>query len=220
MWAGSLQVSCSSSCFAGVHQRRHRRTAAPGVEPGSASRVARRAHRGDNRPKEPLAGGSVSMQIVIDTNDWQRLSAPVRQELLRLLGSEAATAPRGTAEQRGFRWRVPHDLTPGLAKKLLRGLSEDTINRLKLFARDGGRVRMRDLLAVTEDSDLHALSAFEGTVTRKLRRLVGDDNKIVSLIMWDYDAEQWDTEHRELVDGVFYVSPTTAQVLQRHFARS
>ena len=159
------------------------------------------------------------MQIVIDTNDWQRLSAPVQQELLRLLGSEAATAPRGAAEQRGFRWRVPHDLTPALAKKLLRGLSEDALKRLKLFARNGGRVTMRDLLAVTKDSDLHVLSAFEGMVTRKLRRLVGDDNKIVSLIMWDYEAEQWDAEHKELIDGIFYVSPTTAQVLQRQFAR-
>ena len=160
------------------------------------------------------------MQIVIDTNDWQRLSAPVRQELLKLLGSDPATATqRASTEQRGFRWRVPHDLTPALGKKLLRGLGEDAVKRLKLFARNGGRVTMRDLLAVTKDSDLHVLSAFEGIVTRKLRRLVGDDSKIVSLIMWDYDAEQWDADHRELIDGVFYVSPATAQVLQRHFAR-
>lgn len=160
------------------------------------------------------------MQIVIDANDWQRLSAPARQELLQLMGSESiAEGPRPPAEQRGFRWRVPYDLTPALAKKLLRGLSDDTLRRLKLFARDGGRATMRDLLAVTKDSDLHVLSAFEGVVTRKLRRLVGDDNKIASLIMWDYDAEQWDADHKELVDGVFYVSATTAQVLQRHFAR-
>ena len=160
------------------------------------------------------------MQIVIDTNDWQRLSAPVRQELLKLLGGDAApAAQRASTEQRGFRWRVPHDLTPALGKKLLRGLGEDAVKRLKLFAHNGGRVTMRDLLAVTKDSDLHVLSAFEGIVTRKLRRLVGDDSKIVSLIMWDYDAEQWDSEHKELIDGVFYVSPATAQVLQRHFVR-
>lgn len=160
------------------------------------------------------------MQIVIDTNDWQRLSAPARQELLQLFGSEAAAAPpRAPVEQRGFRWRVPYDLTPALAKKLLRGLSDDTIQRLKLFSRNGGRVTMRNLLAVTKDSDLHVLSAFEGTVTRKLRRLVGDGNKIASLIMWDYEAEQWDADHTELVDGVFYVSETTAQVLQRQFGR-
>jgi hypothetical protein len=161
------------------------------------------------------------MQIVIDATDWQRLSAPVRQELLRLLGSQPlAEAARASTEQRGLRWRVPYDLTPALAKKLLRGLSEDTIKRLKLFARNGGRVSMRELLAVTKDNDLHVLSAFEGTVTRKLRRLIGDDHKIASLIMWDYDAEQWDADHKELVDGVFYVSGATAQVLQRHFGRS
>jgi len=158
------------------------------------------------------------MQIVIDASDWQRLSAPARQELLQLFGNESKTEfEQSTTDRRGFRWRVPHDLTPGLAKKLLRGLSEDTIRRLKLFARNGGRVTMRDLLAVTKDSDLHVLSAFEGTVTRKLRRLVGDNHKIASLIMWDYEAEQWDADHKELVDGVFYVSPLTAQVLQRHF---
>jgi hypothetical protein len=160
------------------------------------------------------------MQIVIDAGDWQRLSVPTRQELLGLLGSQPASAAPQSSNERGFRWRVPHDLTPQLAKKLVRGLSEDAVRRLRLFARNGGRVTMRDLLAVTKDSDLHVLSAFEGMVTRKLRRLVGDDNKIVSLMMWDYDAEQWDADHRELVDGVFYVSSATAQVLQRYFAKT
>jgi len=160
------------------------------------------------------------MQIIIDTADWQRLSATSRQELLQLLGSETAAEPaRAAAAARGFRWRVPYDLTPALARKLLRGLGDDALKRLKLFARNGGRARMRDLLAVTKDSDLQVLSAFEGTVTRKLRRLVGDDNKIVSLMMWDYDAEQWDADHKQLLDGTFYVSPTTAQVLQQHFGR-
>jgi len=158
------------------------------------------------------------MHIMIDPGDWQRLSAPARQELLGLLGGGEA-APSQPSTNKGFRWRVPYDLTPQLARKLMRGLSEETVKRLKLFARNGGRVTMRDLLAVTKDSDLHVLSAFEGMVTRKLRRLVGDDNKIVSLIMWDYEAEQWDPEHKELIDGIFYVSPTTAQVLQRQFAR-
>lgn len=158
------------------------------------------------------------MQMVIDASDWQRLSAPARQELLQLFGeSSKAALTQSTADQRGLRWRVPYDLTPGLAKKLLRGLSDDTIKRLKLFARNGGRVTMRDLLAVTKHSDLHVLSAFEGTVTRKLRRLIGDSQKIASLIMWDYEAERWDADHRELLDGVFYVSAPTAQVLQRHF---
>jgi hypothetical protein len=159
------------------------------------------------------------MHIMIDPGDWQRLSAPARQELLGLLGSgPAATSQPST--NKGFRWRVPYDLTPQLARKLMRGLSEEAVKRLKLFARNGGRATMRDLLAVTKEKDLHVLSAFEGTVTRKLRRLVGDDNKIVSLIMWDYDSEQWDADHAELLDGVFYVSASTAQVLQRYFAKN
>ena len=158
------------------------------------------------------------MHIMIDAGDWQRLSAPARQELLGLLGSGAAISSQ-PSNNKGFRWRVPYDLTPQLARKLMRGLSEETVKRLKLFTRNGGRASMQDLLAVTKENDLHVLSAFEGTVTRKLRRLVGDDNKIVSLIMWDYEAEQWDAEHKELLDGVFYVSPATAQVLQRQFAR-
>ena len=161
------------------------------------------------------------MQITIDNADWQRLSASSREELLRLLGGKTAIEQaRPASSQRGFRWRVPYDLTPALAKKLLRGLGDDAVKRLKLFARNGGRARMRDLLAVTKDSDLQVLSAFEGTVTRKLRRLVGDDNKIVSLMMWDYDAEEWDADHKELIDGVFYVSHATADVLQRHFGRA
>jgi hypothetical protein len=160
------------------------------------------------------------MQIVIESADWQRLSPPTRQELLRMIGAEDMTAAVPARGQKGFRWRVPYDLTPQLARKLVRGLSDDALKRLKLFARNGGRVTMRDLLAVTKDSDLHVLSAFEGAVTRKLRRLVGDDNKIVSLIMWDYDAEKWDTAHKELLDGVFYVSDSTAKTLQQHFARN
>jgi len=158
------------------------------------------------------------MHITIDAGDWQRLSATARQELLRLLGNEAV-APAQPPSNKGFRWRVPYDLTPQLARKLLRGLSDDAVKRLKLFAKNGGRVTMRDLLAVTKENDLHVLSAFEGTVTRKLRRLVGDDNKIASLMMWDYDAERWDADHTELLDGIFYVSPATAQVLQQYFAK-
>ncbi len=53
----------------------------------------------------------------------------------------------------------------------------------------------------------------------KLRRLVGDNNKIVSFMMWDYDAEKWDKDHTELKDGVFYVSDATARILQQHFSR-
>lgn len=162
------------------------------------------------------------MQLVIDNGDWQRLSSSAREELIGLLGTETAhTRVRGgvsAQNPKGFRWRTPFDLTPELGRKLLRGLTDDQLNRLRLFAKGNGRVTLKQMLAVTKGADLHVLSAFEGAVTRKLRRLVGDENRIISLIMWDYDSEKWDRDHTELVDGVFYVSPTTAETLKKSFA--
>ena len=160
------------------------------------------------------------MQIVLDASDLRRLSPFARSELLRLFQADgAASVPTRVVNKKGFRWRVPYDLTPELARKLMRGVGQDARKRLQLFARDGGRATMRELLAVTRDADLHVLSAFEGALTRKLRRLVGDDEKIVSLIMWDYDAEKWDPEHKTLLDGVYYVSPATVQAFRQVFER-
>jgi hypothetical protein len=162
------------------------------------------------------------MQLVIDNGDWQRLSSSAREELIGLLGTEAAASrARGAPSPqnpKGFRWRTPFDLTPELGRKLLRGLAEDQLKRLRLFAKGNGRVSLKQMLAATKGADLHVLSAFEGAVTRKLRRLVGDENRIISLIMWDYDAEKWDRDHTELVDGMFYVSPATAKALRKSFA--
>ncbi len=164
------------------------------------------------------------MQIVIENTDWRRLSSGAREELLQLLEEPSSSAPakQRTAvpadNNKGFRWRVPFDLTADLGRKLLRGLTDDQMKRLKLFAKGDGRVSLKTMLAATKDADLHVLSAFEGAITRKLRRLVGDDNRIISLIMWDYDAEKWDKGHNELVDGVFYVSPATVQALRKCFA--
>ena len=109
-------------------------------------------------------------------------------------------------------------MTADLGSKLLRGLTADQLKRLKLFAKGNGRVSLKTMLAATKGADLHVLSAFEGTCTCKLRRLVGDENRIISLIMWDYEAEKWDKGHNELVDGVFYVSPATVQALRKCFA--
>ena len=69
------------------------------------------------------------MQLVIDNGDWQRLSSSAREELIGLLGTEAAASrARGasTAQNpKGFRWRTPFDLTPQLGRKLLRGLTRN-----------------------------------------------------------------------------------------------
>jgi hypothetical protein len=155
------------------------------------------------------------MQIVLEPADLKRLSATAREEVLRLVRGEEASPPTPKPNKKGFRWRAPYDLTPDLARKLVRGIGEESRRRLALFAREGGRASMQELLAVTKESDLHVLSAFEGALTRKLRRLVGDDEKIVSLIMWDYDSERWDSTHTRLLDGTYYVSEATSRALRR-----
>ena len=157
------------------------------------------------------------MQILIDQSDLKRMSPSTRGELLRILQGDAGAAAPPSPGAKGFRWRTPYDLTPELTRKLLRGIGAEATKRLELFARKGGRVTMRELLAVCRDEDLHALTAFEGHVTRKLRRLVGDENNIASLIMWDYDAETWDAAHKNLVDGVYYMSEATTRALRKYF---
>lgn len=171
------------------------------------------------------------MHLVIEPTDFARLSAGTRDELLRLLegaGERAAARPaqsnsmlgNGTPAshaKQGFRWRAPHDLDTKLVKRLMRGIDPATEKRLKLFAKNAGRVSAKKLLAVTGEKDWKALSTFEGQITRRLRHLVGDDNRMVSFMMWDYDSEKWDSRHESLIDGMYYVSPATTQALQAHF---
>ena len=157
------------------------------------------------------------MQLVIDQSDFVRLSSATRGELLRLLGGESLPSAPGTAAsaKRGFRWRQPHDVNQALLRKLLKGADAATRERLAVFARNNGRASMKQLLAVTKDKDWHALTPWEGAITRRLRRLVGDDNRIVSLMQWDYEAEVWDADHSNLLDGVYYVSPATTKALRK-----
>ncbi len=157
------------------------------------------------------------MQLVIDQSDFARLSSTARSELLRLFGGEAQpSAPAAPAiAKRNFRWRQPHDVTQVLLRKLLKGADTVTRDRLSIFARNNGRASMKQLLAVTKDKDWHALTPWEGSITRRLRRLVGDDNRIVSLMQWDYEAEVWDADHSNLLDGVYYVSPATTKALRK-----
>jgi len=159
------------------------------------------------------------MQLVIEPADFLRLSAATRGELLRLLGAEqAGAAPAaGVPARRNFRWRQPHDVALPLLRKLMKGADAVTRERLALFARSGGRVSMKELLAVTKDKDWHALTPWEGAITRRLRRLVGDDNRMVSLMQWDYEAEVWDADHSHLLDGVYYVSEATTKALRKYF---
>jgi hypothetical protein len=158
------------------------------------------------------------MHLVIDQADFARLSSSARNELLRLLGAEgqSASVSAGSASgRRNFRWRQPHDVNQPLLRKLLKGADGATRERMAIFARNNGRASMKQLLSVTKEKDWHALTPWEGAITRKLRRLVGDENRIVSLMQWDYEAEVWDADHSHLLDGVYYVSAATTKALRK-----
>lgn len=167
------------------------------------------------------------MRLVIETSDFKRLSTATQDELLRVLtgrdGGPAVAdgATNGArAKKPRLRWREPVDLTPELTQRLMHGINEQHVDRLKLFAEKGGRVTMKELLGRTEDDDVRILSHFEGAITRRLRRILGDSEKVAYLIGWDYDSTVWSDDKSQIVDGTYYVSPSTVACLRGYFGLS
>jgi hypothetical protein len=76
---------------------------------------------------------------------------------------------------------------------------------------------MHELLAVTNDTDLRVLSYFQGALSRKLRRLLGDREKKIHLIGWDYETTEWDAQHNMIVGGVCYLTEATVRSLRECF---
>ena len=153
------------------------------------------------------------MQIVIEPKDFRNLTPETQRELLARFADPKLLQPKRSARPVETTWKKPVDLNKDLAQRLVHGLSENHRKRLELFARNKGRASMKDLLAVTGDSHWRALSLFEGAMTRRLRRLIGDVEKKAHLIGWDYDSTVWDKDHKEIEDGVYYVTPKTAKAL-------
>ncbi len=112
-------------------------------------------------------------------------------------------------------WRLPMDLTPELAIRLLHGLAENHRNRLELLVRNGGQASMVDLLAITNDSDVRILSYFQGALSRKIRRLVGAQDKRLHLIGWDYDSTKWNDDHTVIVNGDCYITDASLSALRQ-----
>lgn len=160
------------------------------------------------------------MRLVLDQNDFRRLSAGTRKELIEVLTSKRVTNSKTAAKKTSSSWDRPIDLTPELTSRLMHGLAENHRLRLELFAQEQGRVSMRDVLAVTDDRDVRVLSYFQGAVTRKLRRILDDPDKRVCLLGWDFESTKWDKDHNAIVDGVLYVTGTTAKSLREYFAAS
>lgn len=160
------------------------------------------------------------MRLVIENSDFQNLSKSTQNELLSVLVGRDIAA-NGDAKAAGkktrYRLRQPVDLNADLTARLMHGLSDIHKERLKLFAEKNGRVSMKELLEHTEGADVRALSHFEGALTRRLRRLLGDNDKVAYLIGWDYDSTVWSEDQSQIEDGIYYVSDKTAQSLREYF---
>ena len=156
------------------------------------------------------------MKIQIDETDFQQLSPAVQRELLERFAGDSGVYSRSRrrAKPAKLDWRRPLDLSAEQAQRLVHGLSEDHRRRLALFARKNGRVRMKEILALTGETDLRATTAFQRVVTRRLRRLIEDPERKAQLIAWDFDATKWDEDRITIVDGVYYVSEPTAAALR------
>ena len=111
-------------------------------------------------------------------------------------------------------WRLPMDLTPELAIRLLHGLAENHRNRLELLVRNGGQASMVDLLAITNDSDVRILSYFQGALSRKIRRLVGAQDKRLHLIGWNFDSTEWNDDHTVITNGDCYITDASVSALR------
>jgi len=156
------------------------------------------------------------MKLVIDDAAFRRLSAATQNELLEALsGREVGTAD--SVPKINAQWDAPVNLTTRLAANLVSNLTDDHRKRLRLLAKQNGRATMKELLAVTGDKDWHVLSQFQGVITRRLRRLIGDTEKKATLIEWDYDSTKWDKSGANIVDGVYFVTKKSAKALQRQF---
>ncbi len=101
--------------------------------------------------------------------------------------------------------------------QLMHGLAENHRRRLEAFTRHDGRVTMKQLLKVTGDRDPRVLSYFQSVITRKLRRILGDNDKRTYLIGWDYASTKWNKQHTRIIDGDYYVTKKTLNALKSYF---
>ena len=157
------------------------------------------------------------MRIVIEQSDFRELSPEAQREIIQKFAGDVLQPAAGLAAGAKLRWRQPVDLNEDMAARLCHGLSESHKRRLELFAKKGGRVSQKDLLAVTGDTDMRTLSHFQAVLTRRLRRFLRDPEKRAHLIGWDFESENWDPDHKELLDGTYYVTDRTANALKSHF---
>lgn len=113
--------------------------------------------------------GERSMRLVIEAEDFKRLSADTQHELLRRFAGDAWVEKHDVANRQGEEPEGLAELSPELAGRLVDGLCAEDRRRLQTFAERGGRVELGELLAVGGDE--RGVEEFEARMRRKLRGL-------------------------------------------------
>ena len=108
-------------------------------------------------------------------------------------------------------------MRPVVEPRDFKRLSTSTQSELLRMLAGGGKApAVADALS-PEAADVRMLSHFEGTITRRLRRISGDTEKVAYLIGWDYASTIWNADTSQIFDGVYYVSGPTAACLREYF---
>lgn len=157
------------------------------------------------------------MRMVIEAEDFKRLSPATQRELLRHFAGDEWV--KRVTDHEAVAVGTPGlvDLAVDQVGDLISDLPTEHRRRLQLFAQRGGRVRMSELLSATGDAERRSISRFQCAVTQKLRAVLDGDTGHAQLIGWDPSSTQWDERHADIIDGVYYVSGTTAQSLRSFF---
>ncbi|MEX0922823.1 MAG: hypothetical protein WD489_07090 [Rhodovibrionaceae bacterium] len=175
------------------------------------------------------------VSLVISEEDFTRLSAETRQELLSFFGMAEAPMINGGAKPAsqaqghtagqsvGQAWDpdgdTPYPLNPREAKELIRGLSPSSRAILKTFCQhsDGkmGRADLGELLAVSGHKDPQRLMKAIPGITRRLRTVT--NNREAWLIDWFDEDWEWDDAGKTWTKGAYFIPAPAIQALCQAF---
>ena len=102
-----------------------------------------------------------NVRLVIEASDFRRLSADTQKELIRHFAGRSFLEAREGRRRNQQESREPIHLNRNLTVQLMHGLADNHRRRLEAFARNSGRVTVKQLLKVTDDRDPRVLSYFQ-----------------------------------------------------------
>jgi hypothetical protein len=135
------------------------------------------------------------MRLVIEAREFATLSHDTQQELLDRFAGKVWQ--RHSESKRSVMHKADLvDLTPSQAAQLVESSSEEDRSLLKLFAQRGGRAKMDELLATSNDTDPEIVSRFVSAITRKVQAVVGEDSQGKSVFVQEPAPEEGSTIYR------------------------